>query len=119
MWSELITFQSFNSAYNDEEYVTSLADEWLDPAYLESRSHKEVQRHAKIPVQEEEWTYEPGDKDLRYRQNPAPTPICDPVPRDYSSREFVSLSPVPRDTDPRETASRDTVEPVHQRIPVR
>ena len=39
VWSEFITFQSFKSAYDDEDYVPELADEWLEPADLESRRH--------------------------------------------------------------------------------
>ena len=50
IWSELITFQYFNIAYDDYQYVSNLDDEWLDPEYLLSRRHQESQRHPKIPV---------------------------------------------------------------------
>ena len=32
--SRMTTFQSFKSAYDDEDYVPNLVDEWLDPAAL-------------------------------------------------------------------------------------
>ena len=54
VWSELITFKYFKSAYDDEEYVPNLADEWLEPSALEYISHQEDHRHPKITVQEEE-----------------------------------------------------------------
>ena len=54
-WSKLITFQSFNIAYNDKEYFPNLADEWLEPAALESRRYQEDQRQPKTPFQEEDW----------------------------------------------------------------
>ena len=54
VWSELITFQYFKSAYDDEEYVTNLDGECCDPEALEARRQQEPQRHPKIPVQEKE-----------------------------------------------------------------
>ena len=39
-WSELITFNYFNSAYDDEEYGPKLSDEWLYPEALEYRGHQ-------------------------------------------------------------------------------
>ena len=67
VWSELITFQSLNSAYDDEEYVPNLSGGWLDPAALEARRHQGSHRHPNIPVQEEEWTHYLGEKYLRHR----------------------------------------------------
>ena len=52
VWSELITFQYFKSAYDDEYYVPNLDDGWLYPSDLEDRRYQESQRHPKIPVQE-------------------------------------------------------------------
>ena len=52
VWSELTTFQSFKSAYDDEDYVPNLTDKWLDPSALEAIRHQEDQRHPNIPVQE-------------------------------------------------------------------
>ena len=40
VWSELITFKSFKSAYDGEDYLPNLDDEWLDTEDTESRSHQ-------------------------------------------------------------------------------
>ena len=39
VWSEFITFQFFNNAYYDEDYVPNLAGEWLNPEYMEARRY--------------------------------------------------------------------------------
>ena len=40
VWSELITFQSLNSAYDDEYYSPNFVYEWLEPAALEAIMHQ-------------------------------------------------------------------------------
>ena len=60
VWSELTTFQSFKSAYDDEDSLPNITDEWLDPAAMISRMHEIDQRKPKISVQDEEWPHEPG-----------------------------------------------------------
>jgi hypothetical protein len=39
IWAELITFQTFRSDYDDEDYVPELSNEWLNPE-RDSNSNK-------------------------------------------------------------------------------
>ena len=86
---ELITFQSFKSVYDDEDYFPNLVDEWLEPESLEVIRYQGAHMYPKIPVQEEEWPHDPGDQDLRHILNyqPDPTTISEPVPRESPPRE--------------------------------
>ena len=43
--SELINFKSFNSAYDDEDYVSKLSYEWLELAALEDRINQVLETH--------------------------------------------------------------------------
>ena len=62
VWSELIIYKSFKSEYADEYYFPNLSDKWLGGADLEVKTRQEAQRHPNVPVKDEEWNRDPGEK---------------------------------------------------------
>ena len=94
------------SAYDHEDYVHNLADNWLDPADIEARSRQESQRYPNIPFQEKEWHSDPGEKDRIHISTPhlASTPISDLVTRKSPPREYISSAPAPSEIYLIETA---------------
>jgi hypothetical protein len=55
LWTELLTFQSFNSVseYDDEAYVPELSDRWVDTPTLEGRRQQRMERRREATMNED------------------------------------------------------------------
>jgi hypothetical protein len=117
-WPDLFVFNRFHSNYDDEDFIPSLADEWLTPIELTHRQQQDqIQRSQDVAPDDTELAPEALDDDVQpQRAPPEPALPTEPPPEPSALQRAPPSSPespqrAPPEALPPESPSLDNTPP--------